>query len=226
MAIETRLATSYWIRKAIFAVALLVVGVWSTYDGWVKYPAEVERFAEYRRFLDLEQERLNMNLTPDEARELEALEQSLGVSEPDFEKRKPKERSELDVLVQRVVAGLCFLFAAVVIVTWVISARKKYLYKDDGTLEAPEGTFPPTRQTGLDKTRWMSKSIAMLEIDGGPRVESGQAVKLDAWIYAGMEEIIADLDRRFHPESEAEASDADAAPNAAPAPNEEDRSSS
>jgi hypothetical protein len=71
--------------------------------------------------------------------------------------------------------------------------RKKFRLDDDGTFHAPEGTFPASKITGIDMNRWMAKSIAWVEIEGGQRIA------IDDFKYKGVEDIVAALAARFHP---------------------------
>lgn len=194
MAIQSRLATGYWMRKAILTVLFVSFGCWAAYDGWILFPSEAAKWREYNDvYLPLESRvREGGTLVGDDARTWNELKAKYP--------QAPKERTELDVWIQRwLILPVCFGVGTLFLITWALSARRVYTYNDDGSLVAPEGTFRADEMTGIDMTRWMSKSIAMLEIGGGPK-GGGRAVKLDAWIYAELEDVIEALNRRFHPE--------------------------
>lgn len=193
MAIQSRLATGYWMRKAILTVLFFGFGAWGVYDGWFAWPRQAEAWREYNEvYLPLEQRaRDGESLIGEDFRRWSELKARYP--------KAPKERTETDVWIQRwIIVPACFSIGALFLLTWGISAKRTYTYNDDGSLIAPEGTFRADEMTGIDMTRWMSKSIAMLEIGGGPK-GGGKAVKLDAWIYAGLEDVIEALNRRFHP---------------------------
>ncbi len=199
MAIETSLAPKYWRHKILMLLLLVGFGCWGLYDGYWAYPAENVRFERYQEFEELTSRSESGVLTLSEQQRLEELRAEFPPGA-----KPPKHHGPLDLAFQRfIIPGICFPIGALVGVTWAMSARRRYVFEDDGTLRAPEGVFPPDRQTGLNLARWKSKSIAVLEIDGGP-AKGGSGVKLDAFIYEGMEEIIDRLDRRFHPEEHAE----------------------
>ncbi len=202
MAIQSRLATGYWMRKVILTAIFFGFGCWAVYDGWVAWPRQAAAWKEYQEFQSLENKRLAQpgeTLLGDEYRRWDALRTKYP--------KAPRQRSDLDVSFQRyLIVPVCFGVSALFLITWAISARRRYTYNDDGSLIAPEGAFRAEEMTGIDMTRWMSKSIAMLEIAGGPK-GGGKAVKLDAWIYAGLEEVIDTLNRRFHPEEYRTAAD-------------------
>jgi len=194
MAIQSRLATGYWMRKAILTVLFFGFGLWGVYDGWLAWPREAAAWREYNDvYLRLEDRvRKGESLIGEDFRTWNELKAKYP--------QTPRERTETDVGIQRwIIVPLCFGVGALFLLTWRLSARRSYTYNDDGRLVAPEGVFRADEMTGIDMTRWMSKSIAMLEIAGGPK-GGGTAVKLDAWIYAGLEDIIETLNKRFHPE--------------------------
>lgn len=193
--IEIRLARGYWARKVILLVLFLVFGMYAAYDGLYKYPADNGRAARWDRMKALAEKQQGISgLTTAELDEFKVLQ-----TEFDGVVKQPLPHEQKDVTVQYLFMGLAGLGTVAFAGTWWLSARRKYRYHDDGTLVTPEGTFPPDRMTGIDLTKWQRKSIALLEIDGGPD-RGGSAVKLDAWIYDGLESVIETLDRRFHPE--------------------------
>lgn len=194
MVIQSRLATSYLMRKVILTLIFFVFGCWGIYDGWIAWPRQHERWTEYSEvFVPLE-ERVQRGES------LIGSDQALYLRLKDEYSKRPRQRTDIDILLQKLlVVPVCFVVAGLFVLTWALAARRRYTYNEDGSLVAPEGAFRADEMTGIDMTRWMSKSIAMLEIKGGPK-GGGTAVKLDAWIYAGLEEIIDALNRRFHPE--------------------------
>lgn len=194
MATQSRLATGYWMRKAILMVLFFGFGLWGVYDGWLAWPREAAQWREYNEvYLPLEDRvRKGESLIGEDFRSWNELKAKYP--------QAPRQRTDTDVGIQRwIIVPLCFGVGALFLLTWRLSARRSYTYNDDGSLVAPEGAFRADEMTGIDMTRWMSKSIAMLEISGGPK-GGGKAVKLDAWIYANLEDIIETLNKRFHPD--------------------------
>jgi len=192
--IHSKLARGYTIRKLILILLFWVFGLLSVYDGFVKYPREHEAYTEYTtEFLPLDEKKTAPGLNNAE----QAQWQELSAKYPS----QPKARQSRDIwLCRYIYIPICFPIGFLFLLTWLLSSRKHYTYRSDGSLICPEGEFPADRMTGLDLTRWQSKSIAKLEINGGPGEKGGQAIKLDAWIYDGLEDIIENLDKRFHPE--------------------------
>ncbi len=206
MTIQSKLARGYWLRKLILTVLFLVFGLWSGYDGLVKYPADNAQYEQYMRMGELRMGQDEHRLTSAEMTELSDLEKVFeDVAET------PASHQELDILLQLVLSPIFCLIAVVFVITWLMSARRKYVYHDDGAITAPEGTFTATQMTGLDMARWQSKSIAVLRINT-QKSKGESSIKLDAWIYDGMDEIIKALDKRFHPEEYQEKAEKAAAP--------------
>jgi len=71
--------------------------------------------------------------------------------------------------------------------------RRKYRLDDDGTLHAPEGTFASEQIVGLDLSKWMSKAIATVEVEGGTQI------KMDDYKFRYTEDIVGVLAQRFYP---------------------------
>lgn len=195
MLIETKVAKRYWVRKALLTLMFFGFGCLALYDGIVKYPKEIDAWSEYSRYNSLKERKNTSALSRAEAQEFALLDTKF--SDPSV--RQPRERHERDIRIQYTLAAICFPASAVFVLTWLLSARRKYIIREDGTLVAPEGVFPADSLTDVDMTKWMDKSIAVVEIRGGP-AKGGTAVKLDAWIYDGLDEVIEKLARRFHPD--------------------------
>lgn len=167
----------------------------AVYDAFYKFPSDNDRagrFEELQSLQDREDKNIIDSAGLDRLHELEG-------EFSDADMSAPKHHSVLDIRAQYFFIVLCFPLALLFLVTWIISAKRHYTYSSDGTITAPEGVFFHDRVTGLNLTKWQSKSIARLEIDGGPD-KGGLAIKLDAWIYDGLEEMIDIYNRRFHPE--------------------------
>lgn len=75
---------------------------------------------------------------------------------------------------------------------WQLS-RKRFRLGDDGSFECAEGRFSAAQVTGIDMSRWMAKSIAKVQIEGG------LSIALDDFKYKGVEDIVAHFAARFEP---------------------------
>lgn len=72
--------------------------------------------------------------------------------------------------------------------------RERYGLEDDGSFFAPEGTWPKEEIADIDMSRWMSKSIAFVELTDGSRV------KLDDYIFRDTHLIVGALASERYPE--------------------------
>ena len=89
------------------------------------------------------------------------------------------------------------LFEAVVF-SELLSQYKYYKshkqLQDDGSFFAPEGAWPKEEIADIDMKRWMSKSIAFVELTDGSRV------KLDDYIFRDTHLIVGALASQRYPE--------------------------
>ncbi|MDY7108160.1 MAG: hypothetical protein SYC29_05940 [Planctomycetota bacterium] len=79
---------------------------------------------------------------------------------------------------------------------WPLYRRSKQVYglEEDGTFFAPEGRWPNEEIADIDMSRWMSKSIAHVELKDGTRV------KLDDYIFRNVHLIVGALASERYPE--------------------------
>jgi hypothetical protein len=73
-------------------------------------------------------------------------------------------------------------------------SRQRYGLEDDGTFFAPQGRWPKEEIADIDMSRWMSKSIAYVELKDGSRV------KLDDYIFRDVHLIVGALASERYPE--------------------------
>lgn len=218
MAITSTLAPRYFIRRLLLAALFIGVGVFAGYQGWVTYPAQRTAWLEYQELLALEEQQVQGQeiggsaLAPADLARLDTLRAR-------YTKPPRHDRTEFDIILARwVFVPLCIPIGLFAIITVLIERRKRWVLQDDGTLVAPEGTFPARQITGIDLVRWIDKSIAAVHINGGPRQPGGRSIRLDAFIHDGIEDMVLALEQRFHPERFAAAPPPDDPPANAPAP--------
>jgi hypothetical protein len=193
MAIETRIQSRQTIQNVAYAVICLGLGLYGWYDYSIAYPAQDAIATQKESYKAMYDELLAV---PAESR---SPEQQAQLKEADAflneHKEAPKKREEYDYAIQ---LWLFIVGCGVLGTPWFVWAqwqlgRKKFRLDDDGTFHAPEGTFPASKITGIDMNRWMAKSIAWVEIEGGQRIA------IDDFKYKGVEDIVAALAARFHP---------------------------
>jgi len=181
MAIETRIQPRQTLQNGSYSVICLALAIWGWYDYSVKIPTAEAAFAEYtaaaERNVALEQASKQRPLTDPEKAEYNSVQTVLA---------KYKEKP-LYIVGCGVMGVPFFVYSQ-----WQLS-RKRFRLGDDGSFECNEDRFTAQQITGIDMSRWMAKSIATLEVDGGRRIE------LDDFKYKGVEEIVAHFAARFEP---------------------------
>lgn len=194
MPIETRVQKRQTIQNVAYAIVCLVLGLWGWYDYAVKIPRQE---AEFREFSDAEKQKSDLEDLSRTAMLTDAQKSDFKAAEAVLAKyaEKPAEPAVYDRAVQM---WLYVIGCGVLGTPWFIYAqwglqRRRYRLDDDGTFHAPEGTFAPDELVGIDLSRWMAKSIAVVETRGGGKI------LLDDYKYLGVENLVAAFAERFHP---------------------------
>ena len=194
MAIETRIQPRQTIQNVAYGILCLGLGIWGWYDYAVKIPTSEAAFHEYTAAMDrkgaLEKFTTERALTDGEKAEYNAVQGTLAKY-----KEKPAEPAAYDRAVQLwlyivgcgVLGAPWFAYAQ-----WNLS-RSRFRLGDDGAFECAEGKFRADQITGIDMSRWMLKSIAVVQVEGG------RNILLDDYKYKGVEDIVAQLAQRFEP---------------------------
>lgn len=194
MPIVTRVQKRQTIQNVAYAVICLGLGIWGWYDYAVTIPRDQAAFDEFMAAeaskSDLEERSRTAMLTDEQKREFRAAEEVLARYT-----EKPTEPAAYDRPVQ---LWLYIVGCGVLGTPWFLYAqwnlqRRRYRLEDDGSFHAPEGTFAKDDLVGIDMSRWMEKSIALVETRGGARI------LLDDYKWSGIEDIVAALAARFHP---------------------------
>ena len=194
MAIETRIQPRQTIQNLAYGVICLVLAVWGWYDYSVKIPAAEAAFREYTAAAErkgvLENTTKERVLNEAERGEYNAVQATLAKY-----KEKPAEPAAYDRPVQ---LWLYIVGCGVLGVPWFAYAqwqlsRARFRLGDDGSFECNFGTFQAGQIRGIKMDKWMLKSIAVVQLDGG------MEVVLDDYKYKGVEEIVAHFAGRFEP---------------------------
>ena len=195
MAIETKIQTRQTLQNIGYAVICLGLGLWGWYDYAVTIP---EMEAAYAEFVSLEETTKTLEaqskvapLTTEEIVRFKEAEATL--------KAKYTEKPDLPAAYDRAVQLWLYIVGCGVMgVPWFAYAqwqlmRHRFRLDDDGGFTADGRRFAAEEITGIDMSRWMSKSIAeVLTADGG-------RIALDDYKLKGVEDIVAALAARFHP---------------------------
>ena len=191
-------------------VGFMIVGVagWFVYDGAITWPAEAERYAEYKVMADA-------MIASGEVKNEEAPEITLAwkdiAKEKGYPQKVPKERTDEDISGQFKWAtgvGICgFAFLG-----WVFWNQTLKIRSDDEFVYSARGKKVPwSAFTEVDRKKWEKKGIAVAHYsyDG----KDGSMV-LDDYKFAPAEDIIIEIERRLgvtyvSPADKAEAEEAE-----------------
>ena len=195
MAIETRIQPKQTAQNIAYAVICLGLAIWGWYDYSVAIPAEEAAYAEFvaaeQAKSEVEQLR-NGGAVLDDAQKTVFRDAEAVLAKYT---EKPAQPAAYDKPVQLwlYIVG-CGLLSTpwFVYSQWRLS-RRRYRLHDDGSFECAEGRFSRDEITGIDLSRWMSKSIATVETSVGVKIA------LDDFKYKGVEDIVAAFAARFYP---------------------------
>lgn len=192
MPIETKVQTRQTAQNFAYAVICLALAIWGWYDFAVRYPAQDALHNEYQTVKSKREELRKIDpalLTAEQRVALEAADTAFArFSEV------PSPRSAFDYQIQIWVYMVgCGVGVPWFLFTQIGLMRRKYRLDDDGTLHAPEGTFASEQIVGLDLSKWMSKAIATVEVEGGTQI------KMDDYKFRYTEDIVGVLAQRFYP---------------------------
>lgn len=194
MRIETTIQPKYLWWNLLYAILCVALGAWGAYDYWVTIPAREEAAKAYEAAqkvkADLAAQAALRSLTAEESVRYGDAEAVLAA----FANAPPSMPPAYDRPLQ---LWVYFVGCGIVSAPWflaniVLTRGRRYILEEDGTLLTPTGRFAPSDMTDIDMSRWMSKSIAVVQVTGG-------MVKLDDYKHAGIARIVAVLAQRFHP---------------------------
>jgi len=155
----------YRAKRLALSVMLIVFGVLFAYDGFVAWPRQNQRIAVLGR--EIEEYRQNGN--------------DRKVSELDAERSHIKLRSDMDILMQKVLAFVLVPGGAGLLVWSFYQSRGQYRLAENVLHVPGHPAVPLDAITSIDKTRWERKGIAYLdyELPGGAKGR----VTLDDFVY-------------------------------------------
>jgi hypothetical protein len=170
----------------IAGVAFAGFGVWSLYDGYVKYPKVEAAFQEF-----FEQDRL---------------EEWIHVAgEKGWKKEWKKDSatgeahiySQWDIRTQFIMAAACLPIGLTILVRLFLTLPKKMTAEEDAFVTTAGERIPYAAVTGLDKKKWDRKGIVIVhyELNGVPG-----KTKVDDWIFKGGADILRSIEENVPPE--------------------------
>jgi hypothetical protein len=169
-----------WVVRMVFTSTLFIgFGLWCIYDGTVTYP---RTNAAVKKFKSLQEEGRQ-----DEYPQLAA--QKGWPEDPSHAEIK----SDWDIRTQFIMAAPCILISGLSLVRVLFSAGRSMATDESGFQTVKGQLVPYDRIRRIDKRKWDRKGIAdvFYETDSGNDLER---TRVDAWIFAGGEEILKDVE--------------------------------
>lgn len=164
---EAKAGSYYRNVRYVITLALIGMGCWFLYDGFVKYPEE------NRLFEELTQQAEEADMVGDEATRVAAQER--------IQDEGLEPHSETDIMLQRGLGMLLPPLGLVLLVRWLYISRGRIYLDENDVLEMPgHPAVSPGNITEIDDGNWDRKGISRIVYD----VEgtTGTA-KLDDFVY-------------------------------------------
>lgn len=165
MSVRATIATSYRARLGIIALALIGFAGWAAYDGFVKYPKLKDRYDRY------------VEVSEQHPKDYQQVWQEVA-AENGWPTDTPSKKTQQSIFTQYVIMGITLplgLYFAFVFIRaggrWV-EATPDALTTHDGK----RATWDEIKN--IDKTRWKSKGIAVVEYDDNGETKR---ITLDDW---------------------------------------------
>ena len=186
-----------WRRRMLFMLFMIFgIAAWFLYDGFILWPDEAERHAEYTEILDglieagdaVDEESTSVRL----AWERHAREQG-------YRRNIPKERTDGAIREQRVI-GWTLMVGALFYAAWIAwNHTRKVTAQGEIVIGASGERVELDSITAIDRKKWKNKGIAYaIYEDGGKR----RRLCLDEHKFKGCEAIIIEADKRIKARAE------------------------
>ena len=196
MRVETKIQRRYLAWNLAYGLTCAILGAWGAWDYWVTIPKREAAVAEYIAAVATRDElvtiRASRPLSNEEIGKYETAEATLARYAISAPVAPPAYDRPLQFWVYFVGCGV--LGTPWVVWLQIRARSQRFSLEDDGTVNTPQGSFTTNQVTGIDMSRWMSKSVAVLETTDGRRI------RLDDYVHDGMHLIVGEVAHRFHPE--------------------------
>ncbi len=174
---EAKVSSSWTMRIGLIAVLFLGFGGLGLYDGFVKYPAQKQKYDAYQQYF----EEHNQSATGwDEY-----------AAERGWPPEIPKERDQGDIVTQYVIIVVCIPIGLIALV-WLLMHLPRKVTSDEQGFSVGRLKVPYSAVTSIDKSRWDSKAIAVVHYDHNGH--KGEA-KIDDWKFKGAGEVLKDIEQ-------------------------------
>ena len=172
------------------------IAAWFFYDGYILWPDEARRHAEY---LEIKDTLIEAGDAVDEESTSVRLAWERHAREMDYRRNIPKERTGGDIKEQRVI-GWTMMIVALLHGVWIAWNHTRQVRAEGNIVIGASGERVDIDSiTAIDRKKWKNKSIAygIYEEGGKPR-----RLCLDEHKFKGCEAIIIEADKRIKARAE------------------------
>ena len=172
------------------------IAAWFLYDGYILWPDEAQRHAEYLEIKDM---LIDAGEAVDEDSTSIRLAWERHAREMDFRRNIPKERTDDDIKEQRVI-GWIMMVGALLYGVWITWNHTLQIRVEGEIVISASGQRVELESiTEIDRKKWKNKGIAY-----GIYEEGGKQCRLclDEHKFKGCEAIIIEVDKRIKARAE------------------------
>ena len=196
MELVARISTE-WRRRMLFMLFMISgIAAWFLYDGYILWPDEAQRHAEY---LEIKDTLINAGDTVDVESTSVRLAWERHAREMDYRRNIPKERTDGDIKEQRVIGWIMMLGASLYGV-WIAWNHTRQVRVEGEIVIGVSGQRVKLDSIiAIDRKNWKNKGIAygIYEEDG-----KQHRLCLDEHKFKGCEAIIIEADKRIRARAE------------------------
>ena len=196
MELVARISTE-WRRRMLFMLFMISgIAAWFLYDGYILWPDEAQRHAEYLEIKD-------MLIDSGDAVDGESTSVRLAwerhAREKDYRRNIPKERTDDKILEQRMI-GWVIMIVALLHGVWIAwNHTRQVRTEGDLVIGASGQRVEIDSIIAIDRKKWKDKGIAYgIYEEGGKQ----RRLCLDEHKFKGCETIIIEVDRRIKARAE------------------------
>ena len=160
MTIRANFSSRYLMRYALIAVVCVGFALWCLYDGFIKYPQQLERAVEYHKLRGPDPNEWN-------ARWVDICEEKGWNTSLD--KPKKPEEIESDIVMQYLMAAVSGLVGLPFLVL-IVRSRGRWMEATDTGIHTSWGQrLEFDRIVTLNKRKWKDKGIAKIQYEANGR---------------------------------------------------------
>ena len=196
MEIEARISKE-WRRRMLFMLFMICgIAAWFLYDGYILWPKEAQRHAEYLEIKDM---LIDAGGAVDGESTSLRLAWERHAREMDYRRNIPKERTDGDIKEQRVI-GWIMMVGALLYGVWIAWNHTRQVRVEGEIVIGASGQRVELDSiTAIDRKKWKNKGIAHgIYEEGGKQ----RRLCLDEHKFKGCEAIIIEADKRIKARAE------------------------